>query len=108
MNKKIIKQKQKLSQNHCKLKISNGKGCFGESTVKQQIVFATLHIRSTLQIRIFSLFFTPNPDIRILSGCFFVQVSIGQRIFNLIGIGPIHCLARIAIPEFFSDPGILM
>ena len=30
-----------------------------------------------LQIRIFGLFFTPNPDIRILSGFFLVQVGIG-------------------------------
>jgi len=32
------------------------------------------------QIRIFGLFFTPNPDIRILSG-FFVQVYIGPYIY---------------------------
>ena len=31
------------------------------------------------QIRIFGLFFTPNPDIRILSR-FFVQVRIGSYI----------------------------
>jgi len=46
------------------------------------------------QIRIFGLFFTPNPDIWILSG-FFVQVRTG----------PIYCLAVVSDT---GDVGLLM